>query len=140
MKAVEKLLEKGADPHLKDKEGRTLLHQVVRGIQLKIDTEEQLADLVKCFRILTVYGHYHSVEKKPTGPIDINAVDSTNSTVLHLIVVIMGKVGISSEKMNHLCQCLDLLLNSPSINIHAQDKYGRTALHLATRFGKKYTF
>jgi len=135
--SIVKLLEKGADPHLKDNLGHTVLHQVGRGFNDRVN------HLVKCLQIFLNYGSPAVGKGKAnkemmalaTVPIDVNAKDFANSTALHWIAVKMAKTD-APETKDAVFQCLDLLLTSPPINMDAQDKYGRSALHITSLFGK----
>lgn len=140
MEAVLKLVEKDIDPHLKNKWGQTALHQIALGYHPKSDPAEKAVRLVKCLEILLLKrGVNHEKRTAKTSStfsiVDINAPDDTNSTILHYVVKEM-KNAVTSEEIEHYVRLLNLILNCPDIQIDAQDKEGKTALHVAAKYSK----
>ena len=132
VKAVEKLLEKGADPNLKDSKGCSVLHHIANATIPNVGTTETSARLLKCLRIL--------LNRQPPFcaagiHVDVNAVDASQETILHRLVAQMEQAIDTPEATNHYSKCLDLVLSSPSIQIDARDKSGDSALFTAACCG-----
>jgi len=133
---INKLLRKGADPHLKTFYGETILHQVINASIPKADNSEKVARLINCFKLLLNLGQDQLEYQKPLmiQPIDVNAVDlSTGLPVLLKVIRLMEPPAKTLEERSFYAQCLDLLLSTSSIDVNAKSR--STALHLAAQFG-----
>lgn len=132
VKALEKLLEKGADPNLKDSKGCSVLHHIANATIPNVGTTETSSRLLKCLRILV---NWQPPFCTASIPIDVNAIDASQETILHRLVAQMELATDTPDATNHYAKCLDLLLSSPSIEIDARDKSGDSALFTAACCG-----
>ena len=86
-KAIKKLLEKGADLHLRDSGERTVLHKLA-GVSLSdLRSKEETARFVNCFQLL-LSGNSDGINnsKQAVNPTDVNAKDENGFTPLHYAI------------------------------------------------------
>jgi len=83
-----KLLEKGANLHLRDLKGRTVLHKVAGVALSDLRSADETAKFVNCLQLLLNWGRSddQNSSKKSADQIDVNAEDEHGFTPLHYAI------------------------------------------------------
>ena len=117
--AVAKLLDKGADPQLKNTIGETSFDQVFPSFCLHVNDSERVDRLMNCLLNSSAFK---------------NPFLGTESSVIHDAIYWMNAV--TPERVGVFIRCLELILKSaPFIDVNVRNKDGLTPLQFAARMG-----
>lgn len=119
--AIVKLLNKGANPYLKNIYKQTSFYSLFSSLYY---TEKKVDQLIDCFKSMLTFDNTDQELRQLLEP---------DSSILHDLLT-APKLVETQEEIEIFIQCLDLIIKLPTTDIDIRDENGLTPLHFVAKY------